>query len=63
MLTHGHEDHIGALPYILRDLNVPIYGTSFTLALVRKRLAEHGLLDNAILHENAPGGAVEDRRI
>src|ERR1022692_1785203 len=38
LLTHGHEDHIGALPYILRELNVPIYGTSFTLALVRKRL-------------------------
>ena len=38
VLTHGHEDHIGALPYILRDLNVPIYGTRFTLALVKKRL-------------------------
>ena len=40
LLTHGHEDHIGALPYILRDLNVPIYGTRFTLALVHKRLEE-----------------------
>ncbi|HJY86413.1 MAG TPA: ribonuclease J, partial [Candidatus Acidoferrales bacterium] len=45
ILTHGHEDHIGALPYILRDLGVPVYGTQFTLALVRKRLEEHGLLD------------------
>ena len=36
VLTHCHEDHIGALPYILRDLNVPIYGTRFTLALVRR---------------------------
>ena len=35
VLTHGHEDHIGALPYILRDLDVPIYGTRFTLALVK----------------------------
>src|SRR2546429_6686514 len=35
VLTHGHEDHIGALPYILRDLDVPVYGTRFTLALVR----------------------------
>src|SRR5271165_6921801 len=42
VLTHGHEDHIGALPYILRDLNVPIYGTRFTLALVKKRLVELG---------------------
>src|SRR4051812_24101205 len=55
VLTHGHEDHIGALPYILRDLNVPIYGTAFTLALVRKRLQEHGLLDSADLREIAAG--------
>jgi ribonuclease J len=55
VLTHGHEDHIGALPYILRDLNVPIYGTAFTLALVRKRLQEHGLLDAADLREVAAG--------
>jgi len=59
VLTHGHEDHIGALPYILGDLKVPIYGTRFTLALVRKRLEEHGLLDDAVLHEVAPGGKVE----
>src|SRR5271169_5590149 len=38
VLTHAHEDHIGAVPYILRDLDVPIYGTRFTLALLRKRL-------------------------
>jgi ribonuclease J len=55
VLTHGHEDHIGALPFILRDLNVPIYGTAFTLALVRKRLEEHGLLDTADLREIAAG--------
>jgi ribonuclease J len=55
VLTHGHEDHIGSLPYILRDLNVPIYGTQFTLALVRKRLEEHGLLDKADLREIAAG--------
>jgi ribonuclease J len=55
VLTHAHEDHIGALPYILRDLNVPIYGTRFTLALVRRRLEEHGLLDNAVLNEVAAG--------
>jgi ribonuclease J len=55
VLTHGHEDHIGAVPYILRDLNVPIYGTGFTLALVRKRLEEHGLLDMADLREVSAG--------
>src|ERR1700756_3580530 len=56
VLTHGHEDHIGALPWILRDLNVPIYGSRFTLALVKKRLDEAGLLDSAKLFETRPGG-------
>jgi ribonuclease J len=56
VLTHGHEDHIGALPYILRDLNVPVYGTRFTLALVKKRLDEAGLLKSTTLREVIPGG-------
>jgi ribonuclease J len=55
ILTHAHEDHIGAIPYILGDLNVPIYGTQFTLALVRKKLEEHALLSTARLNEVAPG--------
>lgn len=55
ILTHAHEDHIGAIPYILGDLDVPVYGTEFTLALVRKKLEEHALLDSAELHEVAPG--------
>jgi ribonuclease J len=59
VLTHGHEDHIGALPYILRDFNVPIYGTRFTLALVKKRLEEAGLLDSATLREVLPGRRIE----
>ena len=59
VLTHGHEDHIGALPYILRDLDVPIYGTRFTLALVKKRLEEAGLLQSATLREATPGRLVE----
>jgi len=59
VLTHGHEDHIGALPYILRDLNVPVFGSRFTLALVRKRLEEHGLLDKADLREVIPGRHAE----
>jgi ribonuclease J len=59
VLTHGHEDHIGSLPYILRDLNVPVYGTRFTLALVKKRLEEAGLLDSTTLREVMPGRMVE----
>ncbi len=59
VLTHAHEDHIGAIPYILGDLNVPVYGTQFTLALVRKKLEEHGLLDSAKLHEVAPGDTTQ----
>src|ERR1700682_88231 len=59
LLTHGHEDHIGALPYILRDLNAPIYGTRFTLALVHKRLEEHGLLEKSDLREVIPGRKLE----
>ena len=55
VLTHAHEDHIGAIPYILRDLNVPIYGTTFTLAILRMKLEEHALLDEAKLIEVAPG--------
>jgi ribonuclease J len=55
VLTHAHEDHIGAIPYILGDLRVPIYGTEFTLALVRKKLEEHALLDSAKLHEVKAG--------
>ncbi|HTP69457.1 MAG TPA: ribonuclease J [Dongiaceae bacterium] len=59
VLTHGHEDHIGALPYILRDLNVPVYGTRFTLALAKKRLEEAGLLESVKLFEVTPGRLVE----
>jgi ribonuclease J len=55
VLTHGHEDHIGALPWILSELNVPVWGTEFTLAYVEDKLDEHGLLDGADLREIRPG--------
>jgi ribonuclease J len=55
ILTHGHEDHIGGLPWILSELKVPVYGTEFTLALVEGKLDEHRLLDDADLIEMLPG--------
>ena len=55
LLTHGHEDHIGGLPWILSELNVPVYGTEFTLAYVEGKLEEHRLLDDAELIEIIPG--------
>ncbi|MBI4443223.1 MAG: ribonuclease J [Acidobacteria bacterium] len=58
VLTHGHEDHIGALPYILQELNVPVYGTPFTLALVEEKLEEHGLRGSVSLKEVRPKSRV-----
>ncbi len=59
LLTHGHEDHIGALPWVLSELNVPVYGTEFTLAYVEDKLEEHGLLEKADLRELTPGERVK----
>ena len=59
VLTHAHEDHIGALPYLLREMNLPIYGTPFTLGVVRKKLEEHGLFLPVSLHEISPRSKLE----
>src|SRR6202050_4636563 len=55
VLTHGHEDHIGALPWFLSELNVPVWGTEFTLAYVEDKLDEHGLLADGDLCELRAG--------
>ena len=58
VLTHGHEDHIGALPFLLRRVRAPVYGTALTIGLARERLDEHGLLAEADLRVFTPGARV-----
>lgn len=59
ILTHGHEDHIGAMPYILKDLNVPVYGTRLTLGLLKIKLDEHDMSSIVELNNVEPGEAIE----
>ncbi|MEJ5368730.1 MAG: ribonuclease J [Bryobacteraceae bacterium] len=58
LLTHGHEDHIGAAPFLLSEINVPVYGTEFTLALVERRLEEHEMADQVRLNRVKPGDRI-----
>ncbi|MBW1805827.1 MAG: ribonuclease J [Deltaproteobacteria bacterium] len=59
ILTHGHEDHIGAMPFLLRQLNIPVFGTNFTIELLGAKLREHGLLEGATLNKIMAGDVTE----
>ena len=59
VLTHGHEDHIGALPYVLRQLNVPVYGTKLTLGLLHGKLKEQNIAGDVELHTVRPRDSVQ----
>ncbi|HYK57957.1 MAG TPA: ribonuclease J, partial [Bryobacteraceae bacterium] len=59
VLTHGHEDHIGAAPFLLSQVPMPVYGTAFTLALVERRLEEHEMLEETELHKVKPGDRIQ----
>ncbi|MCG4723071.1 MBL fold metallo-hydrolase, partial [Alistipes putredinis] len=56
-VTHGHEDHIGAIPYILKQINMPVYGTKLTIGLIENKLREHNILDICNLN------SVEDKQL
>lgn len=59
VVTHGHEDHIGALPYVLKKINVPVYGTELTLALIENKLIEHQMLNQVKLNVIKAGDTIE----
>ena len=59
VVTHGHEDHIGAIPYLLQNINLPIYATKLTIGLIEGKLKEHKLLGGADLHTVEPGSVLE----
>lgn len=59
VITHGHEDHIGGLAYLLKVLNVPVYGTALTIGLIKGKLEEHGILDKCKLNVIEPGDHIK----
>lgn len=59
VLTHGHEDHIGSIPYLLKEINIPIYGTKLTLGILEKKLKEHGQVSSSKLRDVKPGDFVK----
>ena len=59
IITHGHEDHIGALPYILREINIPVYGTPLTIGLISEKLKEHDLNEKTNLIPIRPREVIE----
>ncbi|MEG2381874.1 MAG: ribonuclease J, partial [Oscillospiraceae bacterium] len=59
VLTHGHEDHIGSLPYVLKEFNVPVYGTRLTLGILKNKLVEHGILNSVKLNTIEAGDVIK----
>ena len=62
-ITHGHEDHIGALPYVLKEINVPVFGTKLTIGIIRHKLEEHGLQDVVTLNQVTFGDVIKAGQI